>query len=364
MNGSCPQGARLNCRSSIPQNYPSQFRPDTQTRFHLPQVLNSMKMRNPYQVGHSPTISYAPRPPAPQAEIPLQALSQNRVNAAEYSNKKTSAPFDYYGYSPNSVLPRNKKHHISYSQEHPPNTHNRSPYEYSRQPYYYDENKAQQWQLPEEDNLIPPPPPIYRYCHPNGVARPPPTFSFAASSPSSTPRRQGAYRRDVEGHTAKPPSPVLLQKNYEMYHSPYQARMNPPRSRGTPGELHPLDIVCGRGAPTNYHYGNQVFKDIVQEYQTAYLCAKRSDKPQIAMKLLDIVKTSGARFVRREKAAGQFCWVEIEGKGAYEKVCQALRDGAPDLRRQVLSSTKKKVPFQKTEVDPKRKDEENGAKLE
>lgn len=161
-----------------------------------------------------------------------------------------------------------------------------------------------------------------------------------------------------------------------MYPASYQPPMKPPkspgtrmtphRSPGTPGDLRQLDIVCGRGAPTNYHYGNQVFKDIVQDFQTSYLCAKRSDKPHIAMKILDIVKESGARFVRREKAAGQFCWVEIEGKGAYEKVCQALRDGAPDLRRQVLSSCKKKkVHFEKTlQASNKKSKEENGAKLE
>lgn len=61
------------------------------------------------------------------------------------------------------------------------------------------------------------------------------------------------------------------------------------------------------------------------------------------MKIMDIIKKSGARFVKREKSAGHFSWVEIDGKGAYEKVCQALRDGAPDVQRKALSaSTKKK----------------------
>ena len=109
----------------------------------------------------------------------------------------------------------------------------------------------------------------------------------------------------------------------------------------SPGELQELDIVCGRGAPTNYHYGNQVFKEVIQEYQTAYLCARRSDKPQLAMKIMDLVKNGGARFVKREKAAGVFAWVEIDSKGAYERVCQALRDGATDLRKMVLSADAK-----------------------
>jgi hypothetical protein len=111
------------------------------------------------------------------------------------------------------------------------------------------------------------------------------------------------------------------------------------RSSPIPGELQELDIVCGRGAPTNYHYGNQAFKDLVGEYQTGYLCAKRCDKPQLAMKVMDIVKERGGRFVRREKTSGRSIWVEIDPKGAYEKVCQALRQGAPEIRSKTLAST-------------------------
>lgn len=121
-----------------------------------------------------------------------------------------------------------------------------------------------------------------------------------------------------------------------------EATTGRPATPRSPGELQDLDIVCGRGAPTNYHYGNQVFKKVVEDYQTAYLCAKRSDKPHLAMKIMDIIKNSGARFVKREKTAGYFSWVEIDGKGAYEKVCQALRDGAPDVRRKAMSATKMK----------------------
>ncbi|KAL3943120.1 MAG: hypothetical protein SGBAC_002811 [Bacillariaceae sp.] len=105
-------------------------------------------------------------------------------------------------------------------------------------------------------------------------------------------------------------------------------------------DLRTLDIVCGRGAPTNFHYGNQVFRELVEDHQTTYLCSKRSDKPHIAMKILDLVKAAGGRFVRRQRTAEGLIWQEINDKGAYEKICQALREGAPDLRRQVLSKMK------------------------
>ena len=116
--------------------------------------------------------------------------------------------------------------------------------------------------------------------------------------------------------------------------------------------LRDMDIVCGRGAPTNYHIGNESFRELVSDYHTSYFCAKRSDKPHIAMKVIDVLQSRGARFVRRQKGGcasavvaaggkGSSYWEEVLHKVAYEKVCQALRDGAPEVQRQILSSTLK-----------------------
>lgn len=80
-----------------------------------------------------------------------------------------------------------------------------------------------------------------------------------------------------------------------------------------------------------------MFRDLVKNYETSYMCAKRSDKPGIAMELLGIVRACGGRFVRKDKVAGQSGWVAIGEHRAYEKVCQALREGAPELRRKMLS---------------------------
>jgi hypothetical protein len=105
--------------------------------------------------------------------------------------------------------------------------------------------------------------------------------------------------------------------------------------------LRPNDIVCGRGAPTNNHPGNQLLCKLVKDYQISYLlCAKRSEKPRIAIELLEAIRFRGGRFVRRNKTTGRsFSWVEIGEKAAYEKVCQYLRDdGAPKLRRRILAA--------------------------
>jgi hypothetical protein len=105
-------------------------------------------------------------------------------------------------------------------------------------------------------------------------------------------------------------------------------------------DLHEFDVLCGRGAPTLYHIGNQAFRDLVQEHQTIYLCSKRSDKPAIAWEIYDIVTSRGGRFVKRNKARNRdgssFAWEILTETQAYEKVCQSLREGAPALRARVF----------------------------
>lgn len=107
-------------------------------------------------------------------------------------------------------------------------------------------------------------------------------------------------------------------------------------------DLGEYDIVCGRGAPVNWQTGNHFFRDLIVEYQTVYLCAKRCDKPKIATEILQVIRSRNGRFVRRLKTSfrGRFGWEEIPEKRAYEKICQALREGAPELRRKMIASTK------------------------
>lgn len=74
---------------------------------------------------------------------------------------------------------------------------------------------------------------------------------------------------------------------------------------------------------------------MVKEYQNQYLKAKKRDKPAVASIVVDLIRKKGGRFLRRwdTNAAGQVLWVDIGDDRAREKTCQALREGAPELRR-------------------------------
>lgn len=91
------------------------------------------------------------------------------------------------------------------------------------------------------------------------------------------------------------------------------------------------------------HPGNHVYRALIRKHETAYLCAKRSDKPVIATQVMETLKGRGVRFVRRERhPKSGLGWVELEENKVYEKVCQSLREGAPELRRKVLAADARK----------------------
>jgi hypothetical protein len=99
----------------------------------------------------------------------------------------------------------------------------------------------------------------------------------------------------------------------------------------------PEDVLSGRGGATNSHSGNRAFRNLVKEYQERYLRAKKRDKPDVASVVVDVVRKRGGRFLRRTghtDSLGQVLWADIGDDRAREKACQALREGAPEIRRQ------------------------------
>lgn len=90
------------------------------------------------------------------------------------------------------------------------------------------------------------------------------------------------------------------------------------------------DVLCGRGGETNHHPGNVRYRALVKEMQHKYLLAKRRDKPQIARKIVDVVRERNGRFLKRCPNRGE--WREIGQNKAREKTSQALREGAPEIR--------------------------------
>ena len=220
-------------------------------------------------------------------------------------------------------------------------------------------HEEEHWQVPDEQaarlpyppNWSPPSTRRHLFRRPDyDYYQPPPPMHYRPPSWS-----------DPWGHhyeqAPPPPPPPEPYTPYHMYHTTHAVT---PQDSTRPSVVHlpscsapskpeliyevrDSDVLCGRGAPTSWHHGNQYFRRLVSKHQSAYLASRRADKPEIATMIVDKVRERGGRFLKRTKMpgvgpSGHFCWQEIGEQRSYEKACQALREGAPEIRRRMLSA--------------------------
>lgn len=200
--------------------------------------------------------------------------------------------------------------------------------------YYYSSSSETRDQAPEQhyySHAYYAPYTSHYYGHPHWV-------SASSRNPGTSEYYPQRYPPPAAFHP--PPSPPTLNPR----HPPsvvYVQSENPKRDEVV-YEVGDADVLCGRGAPTVWHPGNQYFRSIVDKYQHQYLAAKRINKPDIAMHVVDLVTKRGGRFLKRTKVVGtgphgHFGWVNVGEQRAYEKTCQALRENAPEIRRQMVA---------------------------
>lgn len=109
----------------------------------------------------------------------------------------------------------------------------------------------------------------------------------------------------------------------------------------------PNDVLSGRGGGTNQHEGNCYFRSLVNRNRERYLRAKKNDKPFISLSIVRSVRERNGRFLKKIEKTG--LWVEIGDDLAREKTSQALRQRAPEYRKQLfeedLKSLQKQQPL-------------------
>lgn len=84
------------------------------------------------------------------------------------------------------------------------------------------------------------------------------------------------------------------------------------------------DILCGRGIHILHHLGNLRLHLAVNNYKKEYMIVKRHRKREIVTMIIENLKRSGSRFLKRSRKGENF-WVEADDNFAYEKVSHALR---------------------------------------
>jgi hypothetical protein len=104
-------------------------------------------------------------------------------------------------------------------------------------------------------------------------------------------------------------------------------------------DLHPHDVLCGRGAGLLKWAGNLRFREMCENKRFEYLQLKKSEKTYLAQAIVSDIRSLSppGRFLQKD---GQGQWYEIGTQKALEKTSQALREGAPRIRKNISASVK------------------------
>lgn len=99
-------------------------------------------------------------------------------------------------------------------------------------------------------------------------------------------------------------------------------------------EPHENDVMYGRGGGTNHHPGNKRYRTMVEDRKVKYVNSKRLDKPLVALEIIREWRGQWppGRFLKHNDKTGN--WDDVGDKKAREKTSQALREKAPQIRKQ------------------------------
>lgn len=117
--------------------------------------------------------------------------------------------------------------------------------------------------------------------------------------------------------------------------------------------IHPHDVLCGRGGGTNNHNGNEKFRELVTQQKVLYLHSSKRDKPFVSRGIVRAVRAQNppGRFLQKDELTG--LWYDIGDQKAREKTSQALREGAPEIRREItVTSTTEPTPPLRPQIIP------------
>lgn len=84
---------------------------------------------------------------------------------------------------------------------------------------------------------------------------------------------------------------------------------------------------------TNNHVGNELFRQMVNAKKCLYLHSSKRDKPSVSKGIVQAIRSLDppGRFLQRDELTG--LWYDIGDQKAREKTSQALREGAPEIRK-------------------------------
>lgn len=178
---------------------------------------------------------------------------------------------------------------------------------------------------------------------PRSTQRPVPhmstSSSLAVNHKSLRPSISSMISTNYDGYVTLHNRPMEME-NVDYPTTPQRPQGPPPHANAVASTMlcdsyNEFDVLCGRGGATNSHPGNRKFRSIVAAHRESYLAAKKKDKPSYAQYVVGLVRNQSpsakCRFLKKDANSDK--WYDIGDEKAREKVAQALREGAAQLRR-------------------------------
>jgi len=100
------------------------------------------------------------------------------------------------------------------------------------------------------------------------------------------------------------------------------------------------DVLLGRGKGSNNWVGNKKFRKLVAKFQEEYFETSRREKPVLAKRIADLVKSQNppGRFLQYNNTSG--IWYEVDDDERVRKSSQALREGRLQRGRSRVKKTR------------------------
>ena len=104
---------------------------------------------------------------------------------------------------------------------------------------------------------------------------------------------------------------------------------------------HEHDVLSGRGNFVNYHTGNEHFRSLVKKHKIAYVACPKPEKGRFSKVIVDEIRSMDppGRFLKQNQATK--LWEDIGDKKSLDKTRQALREGAPELLKELTGEDPK-----------------------
>lgn len=106
---------------------------------------------------------------------------------------------------------------------------------------------------------------------------------------------------------------------------------------------HDHDVLSGRGNFVNYHPGNEYFRELVRQHKVAYVACPKARKGKFSRMIVDEIgkRDPPGRFLKQDNDTK--LWYDIGDKKALDKTRQALREGAPELLKDLSPGDEEEV---------------------